>query len=47
MADSSFMYYINPMSVDIATPYMESEGELKEVNWKSWVDLGEDIGPAG
>ena len=47
MQNSSFIYYINEESADLATPYMVYEDEPREVDWQSWTDLGDDVGPGG
>ena len=47
MVNSSFIYSVNEESADLATPYLTSEGEPREVAWQAFSDMGEDVGPAG
>ena len=47
MANSSFIYSVDEESADLATPYMNSDGEPREVAWQAFSDMGEDVGPAG
>ena len=47
MVNSSFIYFVDENSADLATPYMRSEGEPREVAWQAFSDMGEDVGPAG
>ena len=47
MVNSSFIYSVDEESADLATPYLTSEGEPREVAWQAFSDVGEDVGPAG
>ena len=47
MGNSSFIYSVDEESVDIATPYMVSEGEPKKVDWLEFSRLNGNSGPSG
>ena len=47
MVNSSFIYSVDEESADLATPYLTSEGEPREVAWQAFSDMAEDVGPAG
>ena len=47
MVNSSISYYINEDLADLATPYIDYKDKPRKVDWQSWVDTGDDIGPAG
>ena len=47
MQNSSLIYSISDESADIATPYITFGGKPREVDWQSFVILGEDSGPPG
>ena len=47
MPNSSLIYSISEESADIATPYITFGGQPREVDWQSFVILGEDSGPPG
>ena len=47
MMNSSIAYYINEHSADLATPYMDYEDKPRKVDWQSWIDTGDDMGPVG
>ena len=47
MPNSSFIYSIDEESADVATPYLVYEGAPRALDWQSWVNMGDDMGPAG
>ena len=47
MKNSSLIYSISEESADIATPYITFEGEPREVDWQSSINIGDDVGPPG
>ena len=47
MANSSLIYSINEESADLATPYVTFGDEPVEVDWQSWINMGDDLGPPG
>ena len=47
MVNSSFIYSIDEESADVATPYLVYEGAPRELDWQSYANLGDDMGPAG
>ena len=47
MVNSSFVYFVDEESADLAAPYMVSEGEPKKVEWQTFSDMCENAGPSG
>lgn len=47
MANSSFIYYIDEESAELATAYLLAPVELREVEWEAISEAGPDMAPAG